>query len=301
LAAIGIYRKIKDGFHRRWMIICLILIILIPFAITAGLLFRSSLLLQDNSLLHLLFSSVWKPEQGSFGFLPFIISSLWVSLLALMIAAPVCLLSALHLTQYAGKGILRVMQPVIDILAGIPSVIYGLWGVITVVPFISKYSKVFLGIETPGYSILAGAVVLSIMIIPLILNILLELLRTVPDELKEASFSLGAGKWHTIKNVLIRKIYPGIIASFGLGLSRAFGETMAVLMVVGNVVKVPTGVLQPGYPLPALIANNFGEMISVPRYDSALMMASLILLVIILIFNFGSRLIIRHIEKQFQS
>lgn len=193
------------------------------------------------------------------------------------------------------------MMPVIDILAGIPSVVYGLWGVIVVVPFISKYSKLLLGIETPGYTILAGAIVLAIMIIPFILNILIELLQTVPDEVKEASLSLGAGKWHTVKHVVLRKVSAGILASFGLGLSRAFGETMAVLMVVGNVAKVPSGVLRPGYPLPALIANNFGEMISVPLYDSALMMAALILLVTVLVFNFGSRLLIRHIEKQHDS
>jgi len=129
------------------MLFCLIIIIIIPFAITAGLMMRSSLLLQDHSILKLLFSSVWKPEQGTFGFLPFIVSSLWVSLLALLIAAPICLLSAIHLTHYAGKGVLRIMQPVIDILAGIPSVIYGLWGIIVVVPFISKYAKVFSGLK----------------------------------------------------------------------------------------------------------------------------------------------------------
>lgn len=292
------YRKIKEVLHRNWMLLCLAVIILIPLAITLGLVFRSSFLLREHSLFQLLFSSVWKPENRSFGFLPFIISSLWVSILALLFAAPLCLFSAIHLTQYAGRRMLHVMMPVIDILAGIPSVVYGLWGVIVVVPFISKYSKLLLGIETPGYTILAGAIVLAIMIIPFILNVLIELLQTVPDEVKEASLSLGAGKWHTTKHVVLKKVNAGILASFGLGLSRAFGETMAVLMVVGNVAKVPSGLLQPGYPLPALIANNFGEMISVPLYDSALMMAALILLVTVLMFNFGSRLLIRHIEKQ---
>jgi phosphate transport system permease protein len=135
------------------------------------------------------------------------------------------------------------------------------------------------------------------MIIPFILNILIDVFKTIPDELKEASLSLGASKWQTIKKVLVRKAIPGIISALGLGISRAFGETIAVLMVVGNVAKIPTGVFQPGYPLPALIANNYGEMLSIPLYDSALMLAALILFCVVLLFNFVSRVAIVQMEK----
>ena len=189
------------------------------------------------------------------------------------------------------------MHPVIDILAGIPSVIYGVWGILVIVPFISKYIGPFFGKEISGYSILSGAIVLSVMIIPFILNILIEVFKTIPDELAEASLSLGASKWQTIKFVLIKKAFPGIVSALGLGLSRAFGETIAVLMVVGNVAKIPKGVFQPGYPLPALIANNYGEMLSIPMYDSALMLAALVLFVVVLIFNFASRLTIIRMER----
>jgi phosphate transport system permease protein len=123
------------------------------------------------------------------------------------------------------------------------------------------------------------------MIIPFVLNILIEIFRSIPTELKEATLSLGATQWQTIKHVLIKKALPGIIAAFGFGLARAFGETMAVLMVVGNVVKLPHGVFDPGYTLPALIANNYGEMLSIPSYDSALMFAALLLLAVSLFFN----------------
>ncbi len=280
------------------MFIWISFIIIMPALIGAGLYFKSSLLLKDESLGNLLLSREWKPLSGKFGFYPFILSSLWVTVLSLVIAGPVCLLSAIHLTQYAKKAVLKFMRPVIDILAGIPSVVYGVWGVIVIVPFIARYSSSLLGKQISGYSILTGSIVLSIMIIPFILNILLEVFRSVPDELQEASLSLGASKWQTIKYVLIKKAFPGIISAMGLGLSRAFGETIAVLMVVGNVVKIPTGVFQPGYPLPALIANNYGEMLSVPMYDSALMFAALVLFFIVLLFNLASRILIVRFEKR---
>ena len=177
------------------------------------------------------------------------------------------------------------MHPVIDILAGIPSVVYGVWGILVIVPFISRYLGPWFGVQTMGYSILAGAFVLSIMIIPFILNIMIEIFRAIPTELKEATLSLGTTKWQMVKHVLLRKALPGIIASVGFGLARAFGETMAVLMVVGNVIKVPHSVFDPGYTLPALIANNYGEVLSIPQYDSALMFAALILLAVSLFFN----------------
>ena len=113
------------------------------------------------------------------------------------------------------------------------------------------------------------------MIFPIIIHISVEVFNSVPYELREASLALGATKWQTVKHIVMRKAMPGLIAAIVLGLSRAFGETMAVLMVAGNVAKVPSSVLDPAYPLPALIANNYGEMLSVPLYDSALLLASL--------------------------
>ena len=280
-----------------WMVITLIIIFMLPLVITFGLYIKSIPIFREHSLGELLFTKEWFPLRGKFGFFPFIMGSLWVSFTAILISAPICLLTAIYVTQYAKNSFLRVMHPVIDILAGIPSVVYGAWGVIIVVPFISKYIAPAFGVESSGYTILAGSIVLSIMIIPFILNILIEIFRSIPAELKEASLSLGATEWETIKFVLVRKAFPGIVSAVGLGLSRAFGETMAVLMVVGNVVKIPHGLLEPGYPLPALIANNYGEMLSIPLYDSALMLAALILLAVVLVFNVFTRSFIIRLER----
>lgn len=295
------YFKIKRGLrntlNHNWMLLALIVIMLLPILLGLGLYIKSEVLLQKQSLWHILFSSNWKPLAGEFGLLPFILSSLWVTFLAVVLAAPICLLTAIYLTQYSKKYLLRFMHPVIDILAGIPSVIYGLWGILIVVPFVSHYVAPLLGYQSSGFTVLAGAIVLAVMIIPFILNILIDVFHTVPDELLEASLSLGATRWQTVKKVLLRKAYPGIISAIGLGVSRAFGETMAVLMVVGNVAHIPKGLFSPGYPLPALIANNYGEMLSIPLYDSALMVAALVLFVVVMLFNFGSRLAIIRLEK----
>jgi phosphate transport system permease protein len=290
-------RALRENLHIIWMKCCYILILIMPFILLIGLLFKSTLILKEKPILDLLFSSEWKPLSGEFGFLPFITGSLWVTFISVVIAAPVCLFTAIYLTQYTKRFVLNIMHPIIDILAGIPSVIYGVWGVIIIVPFVSKVA-VWFNVQSSGYSILSGAIVLAVMIIPFILNILIEIYRSIPIELSEASLSLGATKWETIKKVLTRKAFPGIISSFGLGVSRAFGETMAVLMVVGNVVHIPKGIFQAGYPLPALIANNYGEMLSIPMYDSALMFAALILFIVVTIFNLGSRYMITYYEKK---
>jgi len=291
-------RKIKDSFNQFWMWSWTGFLFMIPSLILLVLIWKSSLLFKDQTIWGMLGSSEWKPMLGKFGFLPFIISSIWLTLLALILAAPVCLFSAIHLTQYANRSFMKLMHPVIDILAGIPSVVFGVWGILAVVPFVSKVLAPALGIETSGYTLLTGALVLAVMIIPFILNLLIDIINTIPVELTEASLSLGAGKWYTIKKVILRKAFPGIISAFGLGLSRAFGETIAVLMVVGNVTTIPKGIFQPGYPLPALIANNYGEMLSIPMYDSALMFSALLLLIIVLIFNLFSRFFVIRYEKK---
>jgi phosphate transport system permease protein len=278
-------RSWRHRVNYTWMIISLLLVASLPFLLFSGLYLKSFLLIHDYSLSDLLFSKVWKPGSGQFGFYPFIVGSIWVTLLAMLITAPICLLTAIYVTHYTKKRFLRIMHPAIDILAGIPSVVYGVWGILVIIPFISSYLGPLFGVETLGYSILAASFVLSIMIIPFVLNILIEVFRAVPTELEEAALSLGATQWQTVKHVIVKKSLPGIIAAFGFGLARAFGETMAVLMVVGNVVKLPKSVFDPGYTLPALIANNYGEMLSIPKYESALMFAALILLAVSLFFN----------------
>jgi len=139
---------------------------------------------------------------------------------------------------------------------------------------------------------------LAIMIIPFILNILLELFSAIPNELRDAALSMGTTRWEMVKVSVLRRTGPGIISAIGLGWARAIGETIAVMMVVGSTVMIPDSIVSSGYPLPALIANNYGEMMSIPKYDSALMLAALLLLVITVVFNILMRLVIRRFTIQ---
>jgi phosphate transport system permease protein len=166
-----------------------------------------------------------------------------------------------------------------------------------VVPFVRAVAPLF-GATTSGYSVLAGAIVLAIMVFPTIIHVSLEVFAAVPQSLRDASLALGATKWETVKHVVLRKGLAGIVAAVVLGLSRAFGETMAVLMVVGNVARIPRSLFDSAYPLPALIANNYGEMMSVPLYDSALMLAALVLLAVVFVFNIGARAILVRAERK---
>jgi len=249
-------------------------------------------ILSTQPLTELLFSSSWQPIAGNFGFFPFIMGTVWVTGLAMLIAVPVSLLTAVYLSEYAHIHIRSVIQPVIDLLAGIPSVVYGLFGLLLIVPLIKNSIAPVFGIATSGYCVLAGGLILAIMVFPILISISYEVLRTVPVEMREASLGLGATRWETVKHVVIKKAFPGIVAAIILGFSRAFGETMAVLMVVGNVARVPESVFDPAYPIPALIANNYGEMMSIPLYDSALMFAALLLLIIIVAFNLAAKYVL---------
>ena len=165
------------------------------------------------------------------------------------------------------------------------------------VPFVKDHVAPAFGVFSTGYCVLSGGIILAIMVLPVVVHITTEVLGAVPRGVREASLSLGATQWQTVKHVVLRKAAPGVIAAIVLGLSRAFGETMAVLMVAGNVAKTPSSLLSPAYPLPALIANNYGEMLSIPLYDSALLLASLILLVVVLFFNIISKLILVRVVR----
>ena len=145
---------------------------------------------------------------------------------------------------------------------------------------------------------LAAALVLAVMVTPVIVAVTYEVLQTVPQGLREASLAVGATQWQTIKHAVLPKALPGVIAAIVLGFSRAFGETIAVMMVVGNVARTPTSIFDPAYPLPALIANNYGEMMSIPMYDAALMGAALILLVVILAFNLVAVMALRQAVRR---
>jgi phosphate transport system permease protein len=295
--ALALSRSLKDRLSGGWMAAAVIFILLLPLSVLLGLVIKSIPVLQEIPLVKLLFSSEWLPMKGIFGFYPFIISSIIVSVVGLLILIPMTLFPAIYLTQFAPNELRTVMRSVIDVLAGIPSVIHGLWGVLVVVPMVSEYIAPVFGAETAGYTILSAAIVVAVSVIPFVLNMLLEVFRVIPVELKEVTLSLGATYWETIRKVILRKAFPGILSAYTLGLSKAFGETIAVLMVVGNVVQIPGSLLDAGYPLPALMANNYGEMLSIPMYDSALMFSALLLFAVVFVFNLIARIVISKTER----
>jgi phosphate transport system permease protein len=253
-----------------------------------GLLARSRPVLAAQPLQALLFSSTWRPMKGEFGLLPFLAGTGYVTLLSMVMAVPISFFAAVYLSEYAPGRVRRAVLPLVDVLSGIPSVIYGVWGVLAVVPAVARLARAC-RVWSTGYSLFAGALVLAVMSCPFMIHLSREVLAAVPRAAREASLSLGATRWQTVKKVVVRQAAPGLIAAAVLGLSRAVGETIAVLMVAGNVPAVPRSLFDPVYPLPALLANNYGEMMSVPLYDSALLFAALVLLLAVLAFNVAAR------------
>ncbi len=270
---------------------------LLVFLVALGLLYKARPILASKSLGHLLTSSSWHPLKGEFGFYPFIVGTVEATLLSMVLAVPMCLLAAIYLAEYAPRRLRESAHIVIDLMAGIPSVIYGLFGIIVVVPIVREIGLA-LGKQNTGYTLLSGGVILAIMVAPVIISVTMEVLRSVPAEARETALALGITRWAAIKHVVLRHSMHGVLSAIVLGFARAFGETIAVMMVIGNVARIPRSVFDPAYPLPALIANNYGEMMSVPLYDSALMLAALILLLVVGGFHLVAHVILYRIEKR---
>lgn len=293
------FRILKDKGAGGIMFFLTLLSLILVIIMGVGLYIKSAPVLEGRSLADLLFSSSWKPLKGEFGFLPFIMGTLWVTGIAIIIALPIALLSATFLTEYAKPLVKKYVFPALDILSAFPSVVYGVWGTLIIVPWISEHLAPHFVEFSTGYSALAGGIVLGVMILPLLVSLFIEIFSSVPNDLRETSLALGATRWQTTKKVVLRKTVPGMIAAVVLAISRAFGETIAVLMVCGNLPQVPNSVFDSVYPIPALIANNYGEMLSLPMYEAALMFAALILFVVVLLFNVASRMILYRIEKKY--
>jgi phosphate transport system permease protein len=290
------WRKVKDKLAGRSMLLAIAFANSLAFLIALGLFLKSRPVLAKESILNLIFSSTWAPLRGEFGFFPFIVGTIEVTLIAMVLTIPVCLLSAIYLSEYAHRHVREGVRLVVDIMAGIPSVIYGLWGILIVVPFVRDLGRA-LGYATTGYSLLSGGIILGMMVSPIIISVSLEVLRSVPMEAREATLALGTTRWETVKHVVLRVARHGILSAIVLGFTRAFGETIAVLMIVGNVPQVPKSIFDPAYPLPALLANNYGEMMSIPMYESALLLSAFILLLVVSGFNLLAHITLLRMER----
>lgn len=280
-------RQIKDIISNKIMFSIIAIICLLFIFILTLLLKSSWLVLSKQSLITLLFSSQWRPESYTFGFFPAILGTFYVTLLSMIIAVPISILSAIFIVEYSSRRIKAYLQGFIDVLAGIPSVVFGLSALLVLVPFVKDYLGPWLGVRTTGMSIFTATVVLAVMIFPIIISLTVESLAAIPLGLKEQALSLGATRWQMIQQVLLKAAGPGIISAIMLGLGRAFGETMAVAMVIGGKNAFPS-LFSASQTLPSLLVNSFGEMMSIPVERSALIFIALFLFIIVTVFNLCS-------------
>jgi phosphate ABC transporter permease protein PstC len=219
----------------------------------------------------------WYPTEKSFGLLPMITGSLMVTFGALVLGVPFGLACAIFLTEFSSIRLRRVIKPVIELLAGIPSVVYGFMGVVILVPFIRET------LGGPGLSVLAASIILGIMILPTVISISIDSLLAVPSTYREGSIAMGATRWQTVRMVMLPAARSGIIASIILGMGRAIGETMAVIMIAGNAISIPHSILAPVRTLTSNIALEMGYASG--EHREALFATGVILFIIIMILN----------------
>jgi len=300
------WRLLQDGVARTLLGLLALAIGVLLLAVGITLLLRSLPILRSSSVWTLLTGTTWMPHQGQYGYANFIVGTLAVTAVAMFIAVIPAVLSGVYLAEYTSSRARLFIRPMLDVLVGLPPVVYGLWGVLAIVPFIREFAGPTVGslalpwlafTNPSGYSVLAAGIVLAIMVYPLIVAVVAEVMRSAPDALREALLSLGATRWETTRTIILHRGLGGILAAIVLGFSRALGETLAVLMVVGNVVQFPGSIFDSAYTLPALIANNYGEMMSIPLYESALMGAALLLLIVVVCFNIVARAVIVRVER----
>ncbi len=232
-----------------------------------------------------IFGMRWEPSQGQFGIFPMIVGSVVVTLGALVIGVPTALSTTIFLTEFAPPIMVTIIRPAVQLLAAIPSVVYGFWGLIFIVPFIRNY------LGGPGLSILAGQIILAIMILPTIASISEDAFRALPPQYKEGSLALGATKWQTIWSLLLPAARSGIVTAVILGMGRAIGETMAVIMVLGNAVALPHSILDPARTLTTNIGIEMGYASGDHR--QALFATGIVLFIIIMILNSAAQLATR--------
>ncbi len=274
-----------------------ILIILVGFELAHG----SRLSLHKFGW-HFLVSSDWDPVNEQFGALPFIFGTLVSSAIALVLAVPLSIATAVYLTELAPYWLRQVLTLFIELLAAVPSVILGLWGIFVMVPWCREhlfpwlrsslgFIPLFRG-PIYGVSMLAGGIIIAIMIVPIITSVSREILRSVPGLQREAAYALGATRWEVIRIAVLSYAKKGLFGAVILGLGRALGETMAVTMVIGNRPEIAASLFAPGYTLASVVANEFTEATS-DLYLNALFELGLVLLVVTVLVNDLAQLLLK--------
>jgi phosphate transport system permease protein len=284
-----------------WLALGAVVVMLID---TAG---HSVKLLQHTSLWDFVSGTVWQPASAVYGALPFVYGTVVTSLIALIFAVPLSLGAALLVNEYLPAAVGAPVAYAIELLAAVPSVVYGFWGVVVVVPALRPAQEaiansplgaipVFAG-PVAGPSYFVAGVVLTIMILPILTSVARDSIRATPRLQREGAMALGATHWETIRHVVLPFARGGILAGIILGLSRAIGETIAVLFVIGNQPQINASIFSPGYTLPSVIASEFAEA-NQPFHPEALIGLGVVLFVLSFVVNLAARAIVERFERR---
>ncbi|MCL1873449.1 MAG: phosphate ABC transporter permease subunit PstC [Clostridiales bacterium] len=278
-------KKFKEKLSGRIFFIFALSSISVLALITVFIIVKGAPIIAKVGFFNFVFGMKWSPSQGEFGIFPMIIGSVSVTLGAAALGVPIGICCSIFLAEFAPAKMREFFRPAIQLLAGIPSVVYGFWGLLFIVPFIRNF---FGG---PGLSILAGAIILAIMTLPTIISISEVSLLALPRQYKEGALALGLNHWQTIWSVLLPAAKSGIVAAVILGIGRAVGETMAVIMVLGNAVAVPLSILDPVRTLTTNIGIEMGYASG--EHQQALFATGIVLFVIIMLLNSFAQYITR--------
>lgn len=294
-----------DKVFRVALTACAAIILLIVVAMIAVMAQSSWLSLKEFGF-GFLIGQVWDPVKSEFGALPFIYGTMVSAILALLIATPISIGVAVFLVEQAPKSLARPMAFLVELLAAIPSVVYGLWAIFVLAPILRVYVQPFLqktlgflpffqGTAT-GIGMLTGGIILAIMITPIITAVVRDILEAVPVTQREASLALGATQWETTK-IVLANASSGIAGAIVLGLGRAIGETMAITMIIGNRPQISASLFDPAYTIASVIANEFTEATG-DLYLSALVEMGLILFLVTFIVNGLAKLLIMSVARR---
>lgn len=277
--------KFKEKLSGRIFLLLALSALSVLALITVFIFIKGVPIIAKVGLVNFVFGMKWAPSQGYFGIFPMIVGTVAVTLGAAIIGVPIAICCSIFLAEFAPAKLRNIFRPAIQLLAGIPSVVYGFWGVIFVVPMIRNY------LGGPGLSILAGSIILAIMILPTIISITEISILALPRHYKDGALALGLTHWQTIRHLLLPAAKSGIVAAIILGLGRAVGETMAVIMVVGNAVALPESILDPVRTLTTNIGIEMGYASG--EHQQALFATGIVLFVVIMVMNATAQYITR--------
>lgn len=267
--------KTEEFIIEKGLFITAIFSILVIILIFGFILMEGFPALIEVGFFNFMFGMVWSPSANQYGVLPMIVGSICVTMLSLLMAVPLSILCATFMAEVAPENMRKILKPVIETLAGIPSVVYGFFGLIILV---SIMRETFGG---TGFSMLTASLILTVMVLPTIISVSQDAIMAVPHEYREASLGLGATRWQTIKNIIFPAALPGITTAIILGMGRAIGETLAVIMVAGNVALIPNSIFDPVRTLTSNIALEMGYATGI--HYNALFGTAIVLFILIMI------------------